>query len=79
MIYQYGKLLLLASMILIGTACSKYPTTQSEDFRWNPSNHLGGDSWSAMRDAERHERRLVSVETPRQHHAACTLEPWKAI
>jgi hypothetical protein len=40
----YGTILLLASMVLITTACSKYPTTQSEDFRWNRSNHLGGDS-----------------------------------
>ena len=41
---QYGKRLLLASMVFIIIACSKYPTTQSEDFRWNRSHHLGGDS-----------------------------------
>jgi hypothetical protein len=44
MVRQYGKILLLASMVLITIACSKYPTTQSEDFRWNPAHHLGGDS-----------------------------------
>ena len=44
MVRQYGKILLLATMVLISTACSKYSTTQSEDFRWNRSNHLGGDS-----------------------------------
>jgi hypothetical protein len=40
---QYGKIILLASMILISTACAKYPTTQSEDFRLKDSDH-GGDS-----------------------------------
>ena len=73
MVRQYGKLLLLASMVLLTIACSKldfvqlrriaerfsealqqcgvigqsrakYPMTQSEDFRWNRSNHLGGES-----------------------------------
>jgi|RhiMethySRZTD1v2_1073278.scaffolds.fasta_scaffold132220_2 hypothetical protein len=44
MVRQYGKVLLLASMFLLTIACSKYPTTQSEDFRWNRSNHLGGES-----------------------------------
>ena len=44
MVRQYGKILLLASMVLITTACAKYPTTQSEDFRWNHSDQLGGDS-----------------------------------
>ena len=44
MVRQYGKILLLASMVLITTACSTNPTTQSEDFRWNHSNQLRGDS-----------------------------------
>ena len=44
MVRQYGEILLLASMVLITIACSTYPTTQSDDFRWKPSHHLGGDS-----------------------------------
>jgi hypothetical protein len=44
MVRQYGKILLLASMVLITIACSKSPMTESEDFRWNRSNHFGGDS-----------------------------------
>ena len=44
MVRQYGKLLLLASMVLITTACATSPTTQSEDFRWNNPHQLGGDS-----------------------------------
>ena len=44
MVCQYGKILLLASMVLITTACSKYPATQSEDFRWNHSDQLRDDS-----------------------------------
>jgi hypothetical protein len=44
MVHQYGKILLLASTVLIATACSKSPTTQSEDFQWNHSNYLGGGS-----------------------------------
>jgi hypothetical protein len=44
MVRQYGKLLLLASMVFITTACAKSLTTQSEDFRWNNSHQLGGDS-----------------------------------
>jgi len=44
MVRQYGKLLLLAGMVLITTACAKYPTTQSEDFRWNYSNQLKDSS-----------------------------------
>jgi len=59
MVRQYGKILLLASMVLITTACSKSPTTQGEDFRWNHFDQFGGGSWSAMRGAERHARRLV--------------------
>gem|GEM_PF-2361471 len=44
MVHQYGKILLLASMVFITIACSTDPTLQSEDFRWNRSNQLGGDS-----------------------------------
>jgi hypothetical protein len=44
MVRQYGKLLLLASMVLLTTACSKYPTAQSEDFRWNHSGQRGDGS-----------------------------------
>ena len=38
MVRQYGKILLLASLVFITIACSKYLTTESEDFRWNRSN-----------------------------------------
>ena len=44
MVRQYGKLLLVASMVLLTLACAQYQTTQNEDFRWNPARHLGGDS-----------------------------------
>ncbi len=44
MVRPYGKILLLASTVLITIACSTYPTTQDDDFRWKPSHHLGGDS-----------------------------------
>lgn len=44
MVRHYGQLLLLTGMVLSITACSKSPTTQSEDFRWNRSQQLGGDS-----------------------------------
>jgi len=44
MVRQYGNILLLASMVLITTACSKYPTTQSEDFRWFHFDYLGSGS-----------------------------------
>ena len=44
MVRQYGKILLLASMVLITTACSTDPTIQSEDFRWNHPNQHRGDS-----------------------------------
>ena len=33
MIRQYGKIILLASMILMNTACARSATTPSEDFR----------------------------------------------
>jgi uncharacterized lipoprotein len=44
MVRQYGKILLLASLVLITAACSKSPTTQSEDFRWNHFDQFGGGS-----------------------------------
>ena len=44
MVRPYGKILLLASMALITTACSKYPTVQSEGFQWNHSDQLGDNS-----------------------------------
>jgi len=59
MVRQYDKILLLASMVFITTACSTDPTLQSEGFRWNNSHQLRDGSWSAMRGAERHEQRLV--------------------
>ena len=43
MVRHYGKIILLASMVLISTACTKSATTQSEDFRLKDSDH-GGDS-----------------------------------
>ncbi len=46
MIRQYGKIILLASMILMNTACVKSATTQSEDFRPKDSEQFGGDGGS---------------------------------
>jgi hypothetical protein len=46
MIRQYGKIILLASMILMNSACVKSATTQSEDFRPKDSEQLGGDGGS---------------------------------
>jgi hypothetical protein len=46
MVRQYGKIVLLASMLLISTACAKSATMQSEDFRPKDSDLFGGDGGS---------------------------------
>jgi hypothetical protein len=46
MIRQYGKIILLAGMLLMSTACAKFATTQSEDFRPKDSDLFGGDGGS---------------------------------
>jgi hypothetical protein len=44
MIRQYGKLILLVSMMLISIACTKSTMTQSEEFRLQDSDLFRGDS-----------------------------------
>jgi hypothetical protein len=44
MVRQYGKILLLASLVLITTACTKSLTTQSEDFRLQDFDRFRSDS-----------------------------------
>jgi len=44
MILRYAKIILLAIIVLMQTACPKYRTTQNEDLRFNGSDqHRGGD------------------------------------
>jgi hypothetical protein len=44
MIRQYGKIILVAGMILMNTACARSVTTPSEDWRRQDFEHSGGDS-----------------------------------
>lgn len=44
MIRQLGRIMLLAIMVLINTACTKYRTTQNEDFRGKGSHQFMDDA-----------------------------------
>ena len=44
MVCQYGRIVLLAGMMLLNTACVRPATMQSEDFRPKDAEQLGGDS-----------------------------------
>jgi hypothetical protein len=46
MIRQYGKIVLVASMMLMSTACARSVATQSEDFRLRDSDRFMDDGGS---------------------------------